>query len=275
MHYSLTPAKVVLLALSAGTLAAAAPANSSSPGSGPSNMTITAYSGLNCNSNGTGATYSAPVPYNENAMPVTNGTVEPILSYTLSRNTDLSEQLDFSGPTKGMGALNGEPSQCTLFHETTSPDSNGNPLSANVCYGLLLGPAEVRTVLTQTFIKRSLLTNPFTVPQIFRTQLTVQAITEKTVARMGCVFGIGGFFLFVFESFTQCSQSSDSGDNGIVYVEVSGNTSLYQFALSKQYHSHHFFRGRDPSSTCLPHCPLPSLPKMKQLHITLSYHTVI
>ncbi|KAL9074082.1 MAG: hypothetical protein Q9161_002491 [Pseudevernia consocians] len=105
-------------------------------------MTITAYSGLNCNSNGTGATYSAPVPYNQNSMPVTNGTVEPILSYTLSRNTDLSEQLDFSGPTKGMGALNGEPSDCTLFHETTSPDSNGNPLSANVCYGLLLGPAE-------------------------------------------------------------------------------------------------------------------------------------
>ena len=65
------------------------------------------------------------------------------LSYTLSRSTTLNEQLDISGPTPGMGELDGNPQLCTLFHETTSPDLNGNPLVGGTCYGLLNGPAEV------------------------------------------------------------------------------------------------------------------------------------
>lgn len=186
--YSLTVAKSILLALSAGTLATAAPANVSSSGSGPSNMTITLYSGVNCNSNATGTNQTESLQYNQNTVPGSNNEAAPFLSYTLGRNTDLSEQLDFSGPTKGMGVLNGEPAECTLFHETSSPDSNGHPLSANVCYGLLLGPAEVGTILTQTFIETQLLTNPFAVHQAFRPQLAVRATTDETVARTGCVW---------------------------------------------------------------------------------------
>lgn len=64
------------------------------------------------------------------------------LSYMLSRNTTLNEQLDISGPTKGMGVLDGNPGACTLYHETTSPDSNGNTLAGNKCYGLLNGQAQ-------------------------------------------------------------------------------------------------------------------------------------
>lgn len=104
---------------------------------------ITLSSGLNCNSNGTGTNVSQAMTYSENTSPYINGALMPFLSYTLSRNTNLQEQLDFSGSTKGMGMLHGVPQQCTLFHETTSPDSNGNSLSANVSYGLLLGSAQV------------------------------------------------------------------------------------------------------------------------------------
>ena len=78
------------------------------------------------------------------------------LSYSLSRATTLQEQLDISGPTKGMGSLDGNPQQCTLFHETTSPDSNGNPLVANQCYGLLLGPAEVSGLFLSLSLSLSL-----------------------------------------------------------------------------------------------------------------------
>lgn len=76
-----------------------------------------------------------------------------ILSYSLSRATTLREQLDFSGPAKdgagsGSGSGSGSdddgvPQQCALFHETTSPDSNGHVLMAEHCYGFLTGPAEV------------------------------------------------------------------------------------------------------------------------------------
>ncbi|CAF9943797.1 MAG: hypothetical protein ALECFALPRED_001339 [Alectoria fallacina] len=128
--YTLTLLTPLFLTLTARTLGQTPP---------PSNMTITVYSGLNCNPNGT--SFTLPLPYNVQETNFDNDSM-PFLSYSLSRATTLQEQLDISGPTKGMGSLDGNPQQCTLFHETTSPDSNGNPLMANHCYGLLLGPAE-------------------------------------------------------------------------------------------------------------------------------------
>ena len=56
-----------------------------------------------------------------------------------------------------MLALHGEVQQCTLFHETTSPDTNGNSLAAHQCYGIQLGPVEVSALFTQAFITRQLL----------------------------------------------------------------------------------------------------------------------
>ena len=47
-----------------------------------------------------------------------------------------------------MGELDGNPEQCTLFHETTSPDSNRNTVAANKCYGLLNGQAQVSFLLS-------------------------------------------------------------------------------------------------------------------------------
>ncbi|CAD6585729.1 MAG: hypothetical protein ASARMPRED_002294 [Alectoria sarmentosa] len=131
--YTLTLLTPLLLTLPARTLAQTPPP--------PSNMTITVSSGPNCNSNGTGLNFTLPLPYDAQTTGFNNDSMT-FLSYSLSRATTLQEQLDISGPTKGMGSLDGNPQQCTLFHETTSPDSNGNPLVANQCYGLLLGPAE-------------------------------------------------------------------------------------------------------------------------------------
>ncbi|KAF6223847.1 hypothetical protein HO173_013179 [Letharia columbiana] len=135
MH-SLTLVSSILLALSAGTLA-----QNTSASNKASNMIITVSDGLNCNQNGTGINFTTPLLYNVQTTNFDNNSMQ-ILSYSLSRATTLQEQLDFSGPTRGMGTVNGDPEQCTLFHETTSPNSNGNTLVANQCYGLLLGPAE-------------------------------------------------------------------------------------------------------------------------------------
>lgn len=140
--YSIALLNPILLAMSAGTLAKAAP--QSSPQS--SNMMITVSDGLNCNQD-SGNNYTVPLPYNTQITNFNNDSMQ-IQSYSLSRATTLQEQLDFSGPTRGMGAVDGLPEQCTLFHETTSPDSNGNSLAANLCYGLLLGPAEVSTIFS-------------------------------------------------------------------------------------------------------------------------------
>ena len=131
-------ARTLLLALSASTLATATYQNTSTVQA--TNMNITLYAEPNCNSNGSAADWTAVMEYGRQAL-VGNATF--FLSYTLSRNTTLNEQLDFSGPTKGMGSLDGNPEQCTLFHETTSPDSNGNTLAENICYGLLNGQAQV------------------------------------------------------------------------------------------------------------------------------------
>ena len=130
----------------AGTLATAAAQNSAPSNSQPSNMDITVSDGPNCNRDSYGVNYTVPLPYGDQNTNFNNDSMQ-ILSYSLSRATTRQEQLDFSGPTKGMGALNGDPAQCTLFHETTSPDSNGNTLAAGVCYGLLNGPAEVSIII--------------------------------------------------------------------------------------------------------------------------------
>lgn len=134
--YTPSLALPILAALAASTLAQ----GSSLSNSSPANMTITVYSALECTGSGSVGT----VTYNTLTTGLCgNGT---FLSYELSRDTTLQEQLGFSGPTPCMGVLDGNPKECTLYHETTSPDSNGNPLKANTCYGLRLGPAEVSTL---------------------------------------------------------------------------------------------------------------------------------
>ncbi len=146
--YPLTITSTLLLALSAGAFAKL---NTST---GTANMTITWYEFDNCDQNGPTkqtqpiAGFTDGLDYGVNTVPTAiNGANSTMLSYKLSRPTTPDEQLDFSGPTKGMGDLNGVQAACTLFHETTSPDSNGNVLKDNQCYGLLLGPASVSCCL--------------------------------------------------------------------------------------------------------------------------------
>ena len=81
----------------------------------------------------------------------------------------------------GMGILDGLPQQeCTLYHETTNPNSNGNPLETGACYGLLLGQAEVGTLFflsfTQTLIKQQSTDYIYIVSQVVCTQLVCQGI---------------------------------------------------------------------------------------------------
>ena len=58
-------------------------------------------------------------------------------SYTLSRDIQDGEQLDWSVYTPNQGNINGIPAACTQFAETTSPDpkDHSNLLGAT-CYGL-------------------------------------------------------------------------------------------------------------------------------------------
>ena len=58
-------------------------------------------------------------------------------SYTLSRDIQDGEQLDWSVYTPNQGNINGVPAACTQFAETTSPDpkDHSNLLGAT-CYGL-------------------------------------------------------------------------------------------------------------------------------------------
>ncbi|KAM0805952.1 hypothetical protein BDR22DRAFT_816823 [Usnea florida] len=134
--YTLNLARTLLLALSASTLATAGYSNTSTVAG--TNMNITVFVDPNCNSNVTAGSALLVMEYGSQTA-IGNATFQ---SYMLSRDTTLQEQLDISGPTKGMGVLDGNPQECTLFHETTSPDSNGHTLAGNKCYGLLNGPAQ-------------------------------------------------------------------------------------------------------------------------------------
>lgn len=58
-------------------------------------------------------------------------------SYSLNRDLQVDEQLDFSVYTPEEGDLNGVPGACTQFAETTSPDPKTNlPLLEATCYGV-------------------------------------------------------------------------------------------------------------------------------------------
>lgn len=109
------------------------------------NMSIQIYSLPGCPpptpSSTTNSTWNYQLTYNTD---IVFPHVPSFQSYELSRDTTLQEQLDFSESTPNEGDLYGiDKGQCTLFHETTSPDSNGNPLKAETCYGLEEGAAEV------------------------------------------------------------------------------------------------------------------------------------
>ncbi len=181
--YSITLLQPILLALSAGTLAMAqnAIAVAQNATNAP-NMTITIFEQPNCYTNSTNGTEYAPMTYGQE-MTTVNASWQ-IQSYKLSRNTTLHEHLDFSGPTNGMGDLDGIPAQCTLFHETTSSDSNGNTLVADTCYGLLLGPAQVSTLPTQEFAMQQLLIRIQLVHETLCTYLNPQGTGENLLP--GC-----------------------------------------------------------------------------------------
>ena len=120
--YTLILARTILLALSASTLATATYQDTSTLQA--TNMNITLYGLENCNSNVSALVGHAHISYGEQTPADFT-----FLSYMLSRDTTLNEQLDISGPTPGMGVVDGNPEECTLYHETTSPDSNGHSLA--------------------------------------------------------------------------------------------------------------------------------------------------
>lgn len=207
--YTLTLAKTILLAMSAGTLAAKAAPTNTTAGPQSANMTIVIYTTQNCNSNGTGSdmvpngngqNFTFTMDYDSNYWTGAEGNAT-FLSYRLSRPTTLEEQLDFSGPTPGMGDLNGIVAQCTLFHETASPDSNGHILEANQCYGLLLGPAEVSFLFPGANIDHCTAATkfPFTVLEIVTSRLTLQGIRGDFL-RGWVEFGIRFFSPFCLSS---------------------------------------------------------------------------
>lgn len=205
--YSITLLKPILLALSAGTLAMAQDATNAT------NMNITVFAQPNCYVNSTnGSQYGiAPLTYGHNMVSSVAGW--QMQSYKLSRNTTLQEQLDFSGSTKGMGSVDGIPWQCTLYHETTSPDSNGNTLVADTCYGLLLGPAQVSALPTQEFAMRQLLIRIQIVHETLCTKLNAQGAGES-VAPMCRVFVLSIIlYLFLYRFQVLCAEiQGNSGE---------------------------------------------------------------
>ena len=64
-------------------------------------------------------------------------------SYNLSRDLTAEEQLDWSVYTPNEGAIDKVPGACTLFVETSSPDSNNQPLKGNTCYSIQSGQANI------------------------------------------------------------------------------------------------------------------------------------
>ncbi|MCJ1454639.1 hypothetical protein MMC28_004992 [Mycoblastus sanguinarius] len=88
-------------------------------------------------------TFNVPgCPGTGSQQPVTYGDryTLPVVSYNVSRPLVMGEQLDFSDYAPGVAPyspdVNGVASGCTLFLETTNPDSNNHMLTNNVCYEL-------------------------------------------------------------------------------------------------------------------------------------------
>ena len=92
-------------------------------------LIITTYNVPNCPI-GTGQNVSYDITYGKQVLANT-------WSYTLNRDVQDGEQLDWSVYTPNQGNINGVTAACTQFAETTSPDpkNNSNLLGAT-CYGL-------------------------------------------------------------------------------------------------------------------------------------------
>ena len=137
--YSTVLAYSALLALSAGTLAAAdqnANANHA--------MNLTLFGNQDCAETVPPSYTIFDLSWNLNQWPINSNYNESFafLSYKLSRATTLDEQLDFSGANEDGSDPDGLGMLCALFHETASPDAKGDALNANQCYNLT-GPASV------------------------------------------------------------------------------------------------------------------------------------
>ena len=91
------------------------------------NLIITTYNAPGCPQ---GASASYDITYG-------NAVITDTWSYSLSRDLQDGEQLDFSVYTPNEGNINGVPAACTQFAETTNPDPNtGANLLANNCLGV-------------------------------------------------------------------------------------------------------------------------------------------
>lgn len=94
-------------------------------------LTISTWSAADCLGNPNAM--NVVVPYGNNTI---SGST--IISYKLSRTMMLGEQLDFSTwYGNDHISLNGQPPQCSLFVEKTSPDTNRHPSIGNSYYGFL------------------------------------------------------------------------------------------------------------------------------------------
>ena len=95
----------------------------------PANLIITTYNVAGC-----------PTHANQNvSYEITYGkqVLANTWSYSLNRNLQDGEQLDWSVFTPNEGDIGGVPGACTQFAETTSPDPKTNlPLLEATCYGL-------------------------------------------------------------------------------------------------------------------------------------------
>ena len=95
----------------------------------PANLIITTYDVAGCPTHASQNT-SYEITYGKQVLANT-------WSYSLNRNLQDGEQLDFSVYTPNEGDLDGVPGACTQFAETTSPDPKTNlPLLEATCYGL-------------------------------------------------------------------------------------------------------------------------------------------
>ena len=132
----LTSSVALLGLLSAIPLALSVPAQNSLPlarreqmDGQPANLIITTYNVAGC-----------PTHANQNvSYEITYGkqVLANTWSYSLNRNLQDGEQLDWSVYTPGQGDIDGVPGACTQFAETTSPDPKTNlPLLEATCYGL-------------------------------------------------------------------------------------------------------------------------------------------
>ena len=137
--YSTVLAYSALLALSAGTLAAA-----DQNANAHQAMNVTIFGNPDCAETVPSSELTYEAVWNQNEMPWGSDVNQSFafLSYKLSRATTLDEQLDFSGANNDSSDPHGLGIMCALFHETASPDANGDALNANQCYNLT-GPASV------------------------------------------------------------------------------------------------------------------------------------